>query len=517
MRKLLKSTLVVSAMTLASRVLGLLRDVVIATAFGASGATDAFFVAFKIPNLLRRLFAEGAFSLAFVPVFSDYKSRGERAALRDLVDHVAGALGLVLTAITLAGMLAAPLLVTVFAPGFHQDAGRHAQAAEMLRITFPYILFISLTAFAGGILNSFGRFAVPAFTPVLLNLSLIACALWLAPRMDEPVTALAWGVFIAGLVQLAFQLPFLARLGLLPRPRLRAAHEGVRRILRLMAPALFGASVVQLNLLVNTVIASFLAVGSISWLYYSDRFVELPLALFGVALGTVILPKLSQEHAQASKTEFNATLDWALRLAVVITVPATLGLVLLAGPILATVVSYGQFSAQDLRMSSLSLMTYALGLPAFVLVKVFAPGFYSRQDTATPVRIGMISVAANMGFNLAIVLPWAALGWTGPHAGLALATALAGYVNAGLLYRRLRREGILQPLPGWRGLWGQVLVGGAALWLTLDLLTPPPAQWQAAAAVERGLWLAGLIASAALVYAATLMALGLRPGRLLAR
>lgn len=506
-------------MTLVSRVLGLLRDVVIAKVFGASGATDAFFVAFKIPNLLRRLFAEGSFSLAFVPIFSEYKERGDREALRDLTDHVAGTLTFVLFVITVAGVVAAPLLISLFAPGFHGDAGRHAQATDMLRITFPYILFIALTAFAGGILNSFGRFAVPAFTPVLLNLCLIGAALWLAPQWpeEEQITALAWGVFAAGLAQLLFQAPFLARLGLLPRPRLNRAHEGVRRIMRLMAPALFGSSVVQLNLLVNTIIASFLAVGSISWLYYSDRFVELPLALFGVAIGTVILPKLSREHASSSPEAFAGTLDWALRVALVVAVPATVGLVMLAGPILATVINYGEFTAWDLRMSSLSLMTYALGLPAFILVKVLAPGFYARQNTRTPVKIGMIAVGANVVLNIAIVLPWVYADLPGPHAGLALATALAGWINAGLMYHRLRCDDSLTPRRGWRTLWLQILVASAAMWLTLDWLTPPLVDWTAAGPWLRASWLAALILAAAAVYVATLFVFGLRPRDLLNR
>jgi putative peptidoglycan lipid II flippase len=504
-------------MTLISRVLGLLRDVVIAAVFPVGAATDAFFVAFRIPNLLRRLFAEGAFSLAFVPVLAELKAREDRTGLRDLIDHVAGTLSLVLFGITVVGMLAAPLLITLFAPGFLEDAGRHELASAMLRITFPYILFISLTAFAGGILNTYGRFAVPAFTPVLLNLALIGCALWLSPRLEEPVTALAWGVLIAGVAQLAFQVPFLFRLGLLPRPRLKRAHEGVRRILRLMTPALFGSSVAQLNLLINTIIASFLTVGSVSWLYFSDRFVELPLALLGVALGTVILPRLSQEHTRASAEAFNTTLDWALRLSIVVAMPAMLGLMVLAGPILATVINHGSFTAYDVEMASLSLATYALGLPAFVLVKILAPGFYSRQDTATPVKIGIAAVAANLVFNAMIVLPWVHFGLKGPHAGLALATALAGYVNAGLLYLHLRRHGVFAPLAGWPRLGMQVGLAALGMVGTLDYLNPSMQDWLAAPALERAGWLGGLIVGGATTYLLLLLFLGLRPRELLSR
>jgi integral membrane protein MviN len=337
MSRLLRSGAVISAMTMISRVLGLLRDMIVARYFPVDGATDAFYVAFRIPNLLRRLFAEGAFSLAFVPVLSEYKEKRDRAALKDLIDHVAGYLALILLVITVIGVVAAPVVMWVFAPGFEsKPSARPDLAVEMLRITFPYILFISLTAFVSGILNTFHKFAIPALTPALLNVVMIAAAVWGSSYFAEPVLALAWGVFFAGLAQLLFQLPTLARLGLLPRLRLRKAHEGVSRIMKLMIPTLFGSSVAQLNLLINTLLASFLAVGSISWLYYSDRFVELPLAIVGVALGTVILPKLSSDHAKADATQFRQTMDWALRLGLLISLPATLGLVLLAKPILAT-------------------------------------------------------------------------------------------------------------------------------------------------------------------------------------
>jgi putative peptidoglycan lipid II flippase len=381
----------------------------------------------------------------------------------------------------------------------------------------PYILFISLTALAGGILNSYGRFAVPAFTPTLLNLSLIGCAVWLAPRLEAPITALAWGVLIAGVAQLALQLPFLARLGLLPRPRLARAHEGVRRILRLMAPALFGSSVVQVNLLINTIIASLLPVGSVTWLYFSDRFVELPLALIGVAIGTVILPRLSQEHASADPRAFAATLDWAQRLALLVAIPATVGLVLLAGPILATVIGYGAFTELDLRMASLSLATYALGLPAFIMVRVLAPAFFARQDTRTPVRAGIAAVGANLLLNALIVLPWVYWGLAGPHAGLALATALAGWVNAGYLLWRLRAQGLLRPRPGW-GRWVlRVALALAAMGALLLGFTPPTEDWLAGGVAQRVLWLAALVGGAAGLYLLALQLLGLRPLALLRR
>jgi putative peptidoglycan lipid II flippase len=510
-RRLLRSTAVVSAMTLLSRVFGYLRDMVIAVSFGATGATDAFFVAFRIPNFLRRLFAEGAFSQAFVPVFAEYREKQRRAALKDLVDHVAGTLLVALTAVTALGVIGAPVIISVFAPGYLDDPQRFELASGMLRITFPYLLFISLTALAGGILNSMGRFGVPAFTPVLLNLSLIGAALWLAPRMAEPVTALAWGVFIAGAAQLALQVPFLARLGLLPRPRLDRAHAGVRRILKLMLPAIFGVSIVQINLLFDTLIASFLASGSISWLYYSDRFVELPLALFGIALSTVTLPRLSAQHAARDGEGFQATLDWALRSAFLVAVPATLGLILLAGPILATLVQYRAFSPQDTEMARLSLMAYALGLPAFMAIKILAPGFYSRQDTKTPVKIGVIAMVANMGLNVLFVVPWVWLELPGPHAGLALATSASAWLNAALLRRRLAREGVYAGGAHWPRLLPASVLAGLLMAGLLLWATPPLETWGGWGPLERAAVLGVLIAAGGAAYAAALWLAGVRP------
>jgi putative peptidoglycan lipid II flippase len=516
--RLLQSTAVVSVMTLISRLFGYLRDLVLAISFGATGSTDAFFVAFRIPNFLRRLFAEGAFSQAFVPVFAEYREQRGREALKDLLDHTAGALTLALFIVTAVGMLAAPLLIMVFAPGFvGEDNGRHALAADMLRVTFPYLLFISLTAMAGGILNSLGRFAVPAFTPVFLNLSLIAAALWGAPLFEEPVKALAWGVFVAGAAQLAFQIPFLARQGLLPRPRLMKAHEGVRKITRLMLPAIFGSSVVQINLLVDTLIASFLAAGSITWLYFSDRFVELPLALFGIAIATVILPRLSREHAAKTPEAFNNTLDWALKLTLVVALPAMLGLIWLAGPILASLIQYREFTAFDTHMAAMSLIAYAAGLPAFMLIKILAPGYFSRQDTKTPVKIGVIAMLANMVLNVGFVVPWVMLGFPGPHAGLALATGLSALLNAGLLFRGLYRGGFYRPPAGWRVFLARVAVAGIVMSVALWFATPELAAWSEWAARERVIRLFGLIALGAAAYGATLLALGVRPRQFLMR
>jgi putative peptidoglycan lipid II flippase len=517
MSRLLRSGAIISAMTLISRVLGLIRDMVVAHYF-STAATDAFYVAFRIPNLLRRMFAEGAFSLAFVPVLSEYKEKRSRAELNDLIDHVAGYLGLILFVVTLIGVIAAPIIMLIFAPGFgSKPESRPDLAIDMLRITFPYILFISLTAFVSGILNTFHKFAIPAFTPALLNVVMIAMAMFAAPYFNEPIMALAWGVFIAGIAQLVFQLPSLARLGLLPKFKLKGKHEGVSRIMRLMGPAIFGSSVAQLNLLINTMLASFLAAGSISWLYYSDRFVELPLAIVGVALGTVILPKLSSDHAKADATQFRHTMDWALRMGLLISIPSTIGLMMLSEPILAAVMLHGKFTWSDVQMSALSLMTYSFGLPGFIMVKVLAPGFYSRQDTKTPVKIGMISVVSNIVLNMLIVLPWYFSGKPGAHAGLALATALAGYVNAGLLFYKLHQQKIFSPEQGWTTYLLKValacLVMITALWFTI----PNDHYWQSTPIVHKALSLVGLILLALISYFGSLRLMGMPFKQMLGR
>lgn len=504
---LLKSTAVVSSMTFLSRILGFLRDMIYAQIFGAGAGTDAFFVAFRIPNFLRRLFAEGAFALAFVPVFSEYKEKRSHAELQELVDRVVGTLGMILFVVTVIGVIAAPLLIWVFAPGFGDDPDKRELTVTMLRLTFPYLLFISLTACAGGILNSFGKFAVPALTPVLLNLCLISAALWLAPLLDQPIIALAWGVFLAGIVQLLFQLPYLKSIKLLPRPRWGWRHSGVQRILKLMIPTLFGSSVAQINLLFDTLLASFLITGSVSWLYYSDRLVEFPLGVFGVALGTVVLPSLSQKHASASVEEFSRTLDWALRWVLLLALPATLALALIAAPLLATLFHYGEFSATDVEMASQSLMAYALGLTLFMLIKVLAPGFYARQDTRTPVRIGIIAMVVNMVFNVLLIFPLA-------HVGLALATSLSACVNAGLLFITLYRQGIYRPQHGWSRFSIQLMIANLLLVIFLWFTTGELESWLQSDAWQRSTHLAGLVIGGALLYLLSLLALGLRPGQL---
>lgn len=499
-------------MTTLSRVLGLLRDVCFAVFIGAGANADAFFIAFKIPNFLRRLFAEGAFSQAFVPVLSEYREHGGAESLpivRALVDRVAGALGGVLLLVTLIAVLAAPLVAALFAPGFLQAPAKFALTTELIRLCFPYLLLISLTGFAGAVLNSYGRFAVPAFTPVLLNLSLIGAAFWGGRYSAEPAYALAWGVLLAGICQLLFQLPFLHHLRLVPRPRWDWQHPGVRRVVSLMIPALFGVSVAQINLLLDTVLASFLPTGSVSWLYFSDRLVELPLGVFAIAIATVILPSLSRDNARASKAEFSATLDWAQRLILLIALPATAALVVLAEPILITLFQYRETQPRDVLMASFSLTAYALGLTAFMLIKVLAPGFYARQNTRTPVRIGIYAMAANMVLNLLFVVPLHLLYHMG-HAGLALATACSAWLNAGLLWRGLHREGVLQPAMGWGRFWRQLGLATALMTALLWWLAPPAADWLALDWWSRTWRLLLLCGAGGAVYLAALAVAGIR-------
>ena len=475
---LFKSTLVVGTMTGLSRVFGLIRDVVIAVMFGPGAGVDAFIVAFRIPNFLRRIFAEGGFSQAFVPILSEYKMQRGDDEVKALLDQISATLGLALLLVTVIGIIAAPILILIFAPGFTDQADKQVLAADMLRITFPYIFFISLTAMAGGILNTYGRFAVPALTPVLLNLSLITCAIWLSPEFSQPILALAWGVLIAGIAQLLFQLPFLLNLGLLPTPGFHRDRNGLRRILMLMLPTLFAASVTQINLLVDTIIASFLQTGSISWLYFSDRLVEFPLGVFGIAVSTVILPTLSSQYASGSQAAYRRTLDWALRLVFLIALPAAVGLAFLAVPVLSTIFQYEQFSGEDVLMASHSLMAYASGLLAFILIKVLSSGFFSRQDTHTPVKIAVIAMLSNIVLNLLLVKHLA-------HAGLALATSLSAFLNAGLLFLVLQRRGHYQVRPGWFLYLLKLTLALLLMCALLHWLTPAMDKWLAWGAYKR--------------------------------
>lgn len=508
---LLRSSLLVSTMTMLSRVLGLLRDIAIATLAGATSHADAFFVAFKIPNFLRRLFAEGAFAQAFVPVLSEFRATRSLADVRLLVDRVAGLLGSVLVALTVLAVIGAPVVAAVFAPGFVRDAGKYQLTAELIRITFPYLLFISLTGFMGAVLNSYQRFAVPAFTPVILNLSLIVAALWGVQFFAEPVFALAWGVFVAGVAQCLFQMPFLARLHLLPRPKISLQDEGVKRILLLMVPALFGVSVSQINLLLDTVLASFLPTGSVSWLYYSDRLVELPLGVFAIAVSTVILPSLSRRHASADLDYFSRTLDWAVRLVLLICLPAAMALFVLAEVILVTLFQYGALTGTDVEMASYSLRAYTLGLLPFMLIKVLAPGYFARQDTRTPVRIGIIAMVSNMFLNILFVVPLH-LYWQIGHVGLALATGISAALNAALLWRGLSRRQVFVLQPGFYRSLAKYLLAGAVMVAWLCWLQPDLALWQGWSWMQRAWQLLQLVVAGGGLYLLLLGLMGVRPG-----
>lgn len=512
---LLRSASVFSSLTLVSRVFGLIRDQIIAIVFGPSAGLDAFWVAFKIPNFMRRVFAEGAFSQAFVPVLGQYKEQQGEVAVRELISQVAGSLSLVLIGVTVVGILVFPWLLLEYGPAAVENQHKLALTAEMLVLTLPYILFISLTALAGGVLNTYKRFAIPAFTPVFLNLCLIGAALLLTPYLPAgyEVTALAWGVLAAGIVQLVFQFPFLAKLGMLAWPRWGFGHPGVRRIMQLMGPAILGAMVVQINLLVDLLIAyTLLPDGSVSWLTFSDRMVEFPLGIFGVAIGTVILPSLSRHHARTAPQEFARVLDWGLRWALLIALPATVGLVILAGPLLVTLFNYGAFSTHDVVMSQMSLFAYASGLLAFILIKVLTPGFYSRQDTKTPVRIAVIAMLTNIALNLLFVLPWLHYGLPAPHTGLAIATSLAAFLNAGMLFVMLRRQGVYAAAPGWGRMLAQI---GAALLLMIGVLllgVPALTQWFDWPALQRAMHLLLWVGAGTGVYFAGLYLFGFRFG-----
>ena len=500
---LLRTLATVSSLTMVSRVLGYVRDFFIARMFGAGLATDAFFVAFRIPNLLRRMFAEGAFSQAFVPILAEVRGRESHAETRALVDSVSTLLFLVLLATAALGMVLAPLVVYVSAPGFASEPGKFDLTVSMLRITFPYIACISLVALAAGILNTWSRFAVPAITPALLNVSFIVAAAFFADRFDPPVLVLAWAVFAGGFLQLALQLPFLARIGMLPRWRLDWRHPGVQRVLKLMGPAVFGVSVGQVSLLINTIFASFLVTGSVSWLYYADRLMEFPAGVLGVALGTILLPTLSRHHAAGAPAEYSRLLDWGLRLTLLLALPAAAALAVLALPLIATLFHYGRFSEVDAWMTREALVAYSIGLVGLILVKILAPGFYARQNVMTPVKIGLITLAATQAMNLVFV-------GTLKHTGLALAIGLGACLNALLLYLNLRKQNIYVPEPGWLRfalkVFAAVLAMAAALWFAMG----PAAQWLHAAWQWKVGMMAGLVLLGTAVYAACLYALGFR-------
>jgi putative peptidoglycan lipid II flippase len=502
---LLKSLATISSLTLVSRILAFVRDVLIARIFGAGMATDAFFVAFKLPNLLRRLFAEGAFSQAFVPIFGEYKNRRGHEETQLLVDHVTTMLAIILFAVTLIGIIAAPILVYISAPGFLKDTAKFDLTVQLLRITTPYIFFISLVAVSAGILNTYNKFWVPAFAPILLNICFIGAALWLAPYFDPPILALAWAVFIAGIVQLAFQIPFLKKIGMLPNIRLSLKDAGMWRVIRQMGPAVFGVSIAQISLIINTIFASFLVAGSVSWLYYADRLMEFPSGILGVALGVILLPSLSKCHADNNIAEYSRLLDWGLRLTIMLTLPAALALGMIAVPLLSTLFQRGAFDAHDVLMTSYALIGYSVGLIGLILVKILAPGFYAKQDIRTPVKIGIVTLIATQAMNALFI------GWI-QHAGLALSIGLGACLNSSILFYYLRKRDIYQPEPGWAKFFFRVGIAVAALAVTLWFGMGSQQSWLTGSGWSRILRLSELVAGGVVVYFAVLLALGFRPG-----
>ncbi|MDN4503885.1 murein biosynthesis integral membrane protein MurJ [Alteromonadaceae bacterium BrNp21-10] len=441
-KTLIKSGIIVTSMTFISRILGLVRDMVIANVLGAGGMADVYLFANKIPNFLRRLFAEGAFAQAFIPVLTEVHNQNDAEKMRLFIARVSGTLGTLVMVVTIVGVIGSPILAMAFGTGWYLEylndgpaANKYVLSALMLKITFPYLFFITLTALSGAILNTLNKFAVAAFTPVLLNVAIIAAALWISPTMAEPAIGLAWGVFIGGAVQLLFQLPFLKRAGVLVRPQWGWSDPQVTKVRRLMIPAMFGVSVSQINLMFDTFIASFLQDASISWLYYSDRLLEFPLGLFGIAIATVILPTLSRNHVTKDTQQFAKNLDWGVKIVCLLGIPAAAGLIMLAEPMFIVLFERGAFTAHHSHMASYSLMAYASGLLSFMLIKVLAPGFFSRQDTKTPVKFGIWSMVANMVFNVIFAIPYG-------YVGLAIATSLSALLNVGLLYSTLHRTGV---------------------------------------------------------------------------
>ena len=507
--RIFKSTMVTGTATLVSRITGLLREILYATIFGAGAFMDAWLVAFKIPNFLRRLFAEGSFSQAFVPVISEYKHQRTQEEVRQLVDEVAGTFGVVLFVITAIGVLSAPFIIFAFAPAWHDQPDQWHAATAMLRWTFPYLFFISLSALFSGVLNSYNKFALPAYTQVIMNLVMIVVTVWIAPKAKDPGMALAMGVFVSGMLQLAFQLPAVIKLGLFRRPRWKPAAEGVRRIGKLMLPGIFGSSVAQVSLLLDTQIASLITAG-VSWLYFADRLMEFPLGVFSIALATVILPSLSRHHAADSKEHFTATLDWALRLVILLVSPAAVAMLVFAGPLTATTFGYGKFDAHDVKMASYALMAYSWGLLGFSLVKVLAPGYFARQDTKTPVRVGLIALGVNMLLNICVALPAIYYDVPNAHVLIATSTCTSAAINTTLLWRGLAKAGVYQARPGWGALIARVLLANASMAALLLWLAGDIGGWLSMPPLERAARLGMCIVAAAATYFAVLFVAGTR-------
>lgn len=509
-RKLFKSGLIVSLMTFISRILGLIRDAVIANLMGAGASADVFLFANKIPNFLRRLFAEGAFAQAFIPVLTDVKGEGDEEHLKRFIAKVSGSLGFIVTIVTIIGVIGSPILAALFGMGWFveylndgPEGSKFELASLMLKITFPYLLFISLAGLAGAILNTLNKFAMAAFTPVVLNVAIISCAIFLAPQFEQPAFALAWGVFIGGLCQLLFLLPFLIKAGLLVKPQWGWSDPDIVKVRTLMIPALFGVSVGQLNLLLDTMIATALGTGAISWLYYSDRLLEFPLGLFGIAIATVILPTLSRNHVAKDDQAFSRNIDWAVKMVCLLGIPAATGLFILAEPMLITIFQRGEFTPQDATFASHSLQAYSFGLLSFMLVKVLAPGFFSKQDTKTPVKFGIWCMAANMLFNLILVWPF-------DYVGLAIATSMSATMNAGLLYFTLRKRNIYVVSSETLYLMVKIVFSSLLMAAVVYQINPASSIWVDFSFIHKVTELSKLIFIGAFIFVVSLLILGVR-------
>lgn len=521
-KKLLKSGIIVSAMTLLSRILGLIRDVITAQILGAGVVADVFLFANRIPNFLRRLFAEGAFSQAFVPVLAEYQKSGDLSKTREFIGKVSGTLGGLVSVVTLLAMLFSPVITAIFGTGWFIDwlndspnAIKFEQASLLLKITFPYLWFITFVALSGAILNTIGKFGVMSFSPVLLNIAMICTALFLAPRLESPDLALAIGIFIGGLLQFLFQIPFLKQAGFLTKPQWAWHDEGVKKIRTLMIPALFGVSVNQINLLLDTFIASFLMTGSISWLYYSDRLLEFPLGLFGIAISTVILPTLSRHYVnrtdniEKSAVDFHQTMDWGVRMILLFGIPAMIGIAVLAQPMLLVLFMRGKFSFSDVQAASYSLWAFNAGLLSFMLIKILANGYYARQDTQTPVKIGIIAMVSNMGFNL-LAIPFS-------YIGLAIASAMSATLNAYLLYRGLAKADIYHFTRQSAVFFVKVLISAIIMGIVIWYYSPALSLWKQMTFFTRVHWLGWLIFVAVITYFVMLILLGIRKHHLISK
>lgn len=503
--RLFKPTLWVGGMTLVSRILGFVRDMLIAAFFGADWITDAFFVAFKVPNFFRRLFTEGAVSHACLPLIEECKNQGGNLAVRRFIGNVSVSLAAALLLFGLVVALLSPLLIAILAPGFAWQSPPHHLATHLLQLCAPYFMLITLVSVFACLLNAYGQYAIPALIPAVLNVVMIMAVIWLSPGLDEPIAALAWAVPAAGLVQLLALMAWLNHLGLLPKIRMKFKCPAISRFYKNLLPSIFSVSITQLNLLLDTLVASMLTAGSVSWLYYSDRLVEFPLGILGITFSTVILPRLAKSYVSGDHVDFSSALDWGLRCVLLVGMPATLGILILAEPMLSTLFQYDEFSARDVEMAGQSLRGYAVGLLGYLLVKVLIPGFTAREDFKTPARFGVYAMWVSLSLNV--------LAWPFAHAGLALATSLGALANAGLLLKALLKLRVYQPAPGWWLYFVRVIASNLAMSIALCAAVTPDL-WLQQSASARAVNLLVVVVLGIGVYFLTLACVGLRPSHL---